>query len=65
MRNEALDWILVGVLTVLAIGLFWASRAECDWCYTDSCYIDEHCGPGCACVTVGDDPLGTCVGGLD
>lgn len=62
MRNDLFSWALLAVAFAVGAGILYASKAECAWCLSDSCYSGDHCGPGCVCVTTGSAPVGTCVG---
>ena len=65
MRNSPFDWFCIAALILIGLIVAMATRAECEWCYADACYTSDQCGPGCSCITVGSDPVGTCIGGLD
>lgn len=52
---------LLIVATILAIGAgVYATRAECAFCPSFTCYSSAQCGQGCLCLKRGFETGGSC-----
>ena len=50
------------IITIVVLLLLAAKLGRCIWCYSDTCYTQQDCGPDCVCVVAGTDQLGACIG---